>query len=347
MLVVSDLHFTDKPMDRYRFRIFTWIHEYFMETADKNLLILGDLTDSKDHHSANLVDAIVTRLHDLTAAGMEVFILKGNHDYIDPDTPFFKFLDRYEYINFIVDPQCILIEGLKCLFLPHTRNPIQDWKEDRIVEKYRKKADVVYMHESVIGSVTSSGYEMEQGLLPSYFRRFSGKVISGDIHCPQTVGRVMYVGTPYSIRFNDHYRGQALSVAPDQYNQTSVMVTKCYPDIRGRWTFDISSVDELVATGTQGGDQIKIRYQLSEEEEPKWDSIRKRIHAACEEADLELCSLQVVRPEKLPLRGRKHRNELQKAYDVLMPKQVVDDFSKQQGLSAAKRKAGQRMVDDD
>jgi hypothetical protein len=278
-------------------------------------------------------------LHDLTEAGMEVFILKGNHDYIDPANPFFQFLDRYEYINFIVDPTCMLIEGQKCLFLPHTRNPIKDWKADHIVKKYRKEADFVFMHESVIGSVTSSGYEMEQGLLPSYFRRFSGEVISGDIHCPQTIGRVTYVGTPYSIRFNDHYKGRALSI-------TDGKVKELYPNIRGRWTLDILAPRELAHFEARPGDQIKVRYQLPEGDEDKWDEIRKRIYQICEKQKLELCSLQVIRPEKLPLRGRKHKSGLEQAFDVLLPKQVVGDFSKQQGLSAAKRKAGQRMVDD-
>lgn len=348
MLLITDLHFTDKEADRYRFKIFTWVHEYFKRTADKNLIILGDLTDAKDHHSANLVNSIVKRMLDLTEAGMEIFVLKGNHDYINPEMPYFGFLEHFEWIRYISEPRCITVDGLHCLFLPHTRNPIGEWKEDHIVEKYRKKADLVLCHESVIGSVTSSGYEMEQGLLPSYFRRFKGKVFSGDIHCPQTIGRVNYVGTPYSIRFNDHYRGRALAVAPDSYNQTSIAVTPLYPDIRGRWTLDVTSVkdfmDQVVGLRTLVGDQIKIRYELSEADEEKWDAIKKKLHMACKNLHVEISSLQVTRPEKLPIRGRK-ASELQKAFDVLLPKKVVDTFAKNKGLSKGQKAAGRKIIE--
>jgi len=341
MLLISDLHFTDKTADRYRFKIFTWVYEYFMRTGDKNLIILGDLTDSKDHHSANLVNAIVKRMLDLTGKGMEIFLLKGNHDYIDPDMPFFEFLGQYEYINYIKDPQCWLIEGYSCLFLPHTRQPLADWAVNRTVEKAMKTAAYVFMHESVIGSVTSNGYEMEKGLAPSYFRKFGGEVISGDIHCPQTIGRVSYVGTPYSIRFNDDYRGRALTITEGE-------VAELFPDIRNRTTLDVSSVrefmDKAIEQRTLVGDQIKIRYQLSEADEEKWEAIRKKLYMACKNLHLELVVLQVVRPRPLPLRGKKNR--LQEAFDVLLPGKVVDKFAKQRGISKAKRKAGRRLVEE-
>lgn len=342
MLLVTDLHFTDKEADRYRFKIFTWIHEYFKKTGDKNLIILGDLTDSKDHHSANLVNSIIKRMLDLTDAGMEIFVLKGNHDYINPDLPFFGFLERFEWIRFISEPRCIIIEGQKCLFLPHSRNPIGEWKADKTVADNRKTADFVFMHESVIGSVTSSGYEMEEGLLPSYFRRFKGQVFSGDIHCPQQISCVTYVGTPYSIRFNDHFRGRAISIRGQEEP------VELFPDIRRRWTLDINSADDLCNQLNEMDwmvdDQLKIRFALSEADEEKWERTRKTIEKECAARELEVCSLQVTRPEKLPLRGRK-RSELQKAYDLVLPGRVVDTFAKHRGLSKGQHKAGKKLLE--
>ncbi len=337
MLLVTDLHLTDKEADRYRWEIFTWIYEYFESTGDKNILILGDLTDSKDHHSANLVNAVVKRCLDLTEAGMELFILKGNHDYIDPDLPYFEFLENFEWINYIRDPKCFIIEGRHCLFLPHSRNPVEEWAEDHIVEKYRKKCDLVFMHESVIGSVTSNGYEMEKGLPTSYFRRFEGRIFSGDIHCPQQVGRITYVGTPYSIRFNDHFRGRAIAIGTD------LIATPFYPDIRGRWTFEIDSPKQLTVTNASFGDQIKVRYRLAEGQEGDWDGIRKHIYKVCKRVGLEVCGIQIVRPDKLPLRGKKHKAAEQ---TEMRPVAVVDRFVKQKGISKGKHKAGRRLLEE-
>jgi len=338
MLLISDLHFTDKPQDEYRFEILDWVAAYFRRTDDKNLLILGDLTDSKDHHSSKLVNEIVRRLLMLADIGMEVFILKGNHDYIDPAKPFFGFLSNFEYLNFIVEPRCMLIEGQHCLFLPHSRSPTIEWSEDPVFQKWKNKADFTFMHESVIGSVTSNGYEMEAGLPPSYFNSFSGEVISGDIHCPQTIGRVSYVGTPYSIRFNDHYRGRALSIRDGK-------VTELFPDIKNRVTFDVSSVKEFMDSACRllPGDQIKVRFELSEGNEALWEGIRKKLYECCKALKVELHVLQVVHPRPLPLRGKKH-----KSTGGLVPcsaANIVDKFSKQRGLGKAKHKAGRRVVD--
>lgn len=341
MLLTTDLHFTDKPEDRYRFEIFTYLHELFKETGDKNLLILGDLTDAKDHHSANLVNSIVKRMVDLTEAGMEIFLLKGNHDYIDPDTPFFGFLKHLEWVNYIVDPRVMLIEGKRCLFLPHSRNPIEEWKDNNLVQKQRKQADYVFCHESVIGSVTSSGYEMQQGLLPSYFRRFSGEVYSGDIHCPQTVGKVVYVGTPYSIRFNDHYEGRVLQITGDE-------VYEHFPQIRRRWTVDISSVDDLCnklneEMDWRQDDQIKIRYALEEKDEERWGEIRKELEEECEARHLEISSLQLTRPQRLPLRGKKRDAVLHKDE---RPSEIVDRFAEKRGITTAQKRAGKKIVEE-
>ncbi|MEE8113134.1 MAG: metallophosphoesterase, partial [Nitrososphaerales archaeon] len=137
--MVSDLHLSDKADDEYRWQIFEFLHGYYAMTEDKNLIILGDLTDEKDHHSAKLVNAIADEILTLRDKGMEIFILKGNHDYIDPACPFFDFLDSYEYVNYITWPKTWLIQGERCLFLPHTRNPIEEWEDDDQVFRNRKK----------------------------------------------------------------------------------------------------------------------------------------------------------------------------------------------------------------
>lgn len=339
MYLISDLHFTDKPEDSYRFEIFTYIYHQFKKTGDKNLLVLGDLTDAKNHHSANLVNSIVRRFLDLREAGMEIFLLKGNHDYIDPDTPFFGFLDSFEYISWISDPRCILIEGRVCLFLPHTRSPRSDWESCSIVKKYRKTADLVFCHESVIGSVVSGGYEMQEGLSPAFFKRFRGKVYSGDIHNPQTIGRVNYVGTPYSIRFNDHYRGRVLRLLGDSQEIL-------YPDIMGRWTFDVESVDSLTDSvfysQPSAGDQIKVRIRLSEAEQQDWDDVKKDIESFCSEQELVLSSLHMLGKEKLPVRGKKNR----KISKAAPPEKVVSKFSRHKGISKRRTREGKRIVEE-
>ena len=74
MLLISDLHFTDKVQDEYRWDVFDFVRDYYNKTEDKNLIILGDLTDSKDHHSSILVNQIVYMIRQMVEIGMEVYI---------------------------------------------------------------------------------------------------------------------------------------------------------------------------------------------------------------------------------------------------------------------------------
>lgn len=351
MLLISDLHLTDKKMDSYRWEIFDFVLKYYKKHEDKNLLILGDLTDAKDHHSAKLVNWIVRELLLLRDEGMEIFILKGNHDYIDSNLPYFAFLERYEFVNYITVPKVWLIQGERCLFLPHTRNPLDEWQIDKQVQKNKKKCSLVFMHQSVIGSVTSNGYLMEQGLSPRYFNQFRGQVFSGDIHVPQKVGPVIYVGSPYSVRFNDHFEGRAIALS-------SFPITKCGIAVRGscgllqcemktglpgRRTIDIHKVEDLQEADANPGDQVKVRVHVKHSDSVMMGEVFKRdIEKECKELGFELCSLSLVRDKKFPL--RKKRLPVRK---LLRPVEVVTNFSKRKGIDKAVQKIGTNLVEEE
>src|SRR5277367_5080261 len=90
VLITSDIHLTDNPRDKYRWNLLPWLGEQAKKYQVDKIFILGDLTDSKDRHSASLVNAFVTSIIKL-ASECPVILLKGNHDYIDENTPFFMF----------------------------------------------------------------------------------------------------------------------------------------------------------------------------------------------------------------------------------------------------------------
>lgn len=308
MLLISDLHFTDKVQDEYRWDVFDFVRDYYNKTEDKNLIILGDLTDSKDHHSSILVNQIVYMIRQMVEIGMEVYILKGNHDYIDPDQPFFQFLEQIEYVHYIKHPFCILIQGEKCLFLPHTRNPIDEWATDLSIGRWAKECNLVFMHQSVIGSVASNGYLMEEGLRQSYFKKFNGSVFSGDIHLPQKVGPVTYVGSPYSIRFNDHFDGRAISLTnPESRTDTGKKVknsrlwaNELFTKLGQRRTINIEKLKDLKNGDARPGDQVKVVVTSSDGKILE----RVRVAEACKELGYELCSFVVIQREKFPLRKK-------------------------------------------
>ena len=89
-LLSADLHLSDRARDSYRFGLFPWLKKQQQKNKVDATFLLGDLTQEKDRHSSALVNRIVEELLTLTPP---VYVLRGNHDGLNPNSPFFKFLN--------------------------------------------------------------------------------------------------------------------------------------------------------------------------------------------------------------------------------------------------------------
>ena len=259
----SDLHFTNNPQDRYRYDVFTFFHANRREDI-RTLFLLGDLCDKKDRHPSQLVNKICDEIH-LLGAFYDVWILMGNHDYIDRETPFFGFLDYFENVHFVDRPVGVTLEGVNFRFIPHGHDVPLDPGD----------TDVLLLHHPVRGAVYSNGAEDQDSLLRAEDLQRYPLVLSGDIHVPQQHGRNFhYCGAPYSINFGDSY---VLSHLPrilevDMGHEKPVLHDH-HLDTTRRYTIDIKSVTEdvglvLARTPTQPGDQIKLRLYANFVETP-------------------------------------------------------------------------------
>lgn len=249
------------------------------------LLILGDLTDAKDNHSARLVNRIVHALTDLNVKN--VYVLKGNHDYALDGWPFFKFLRHLPGFHYIDSPTRV---GEDILFLPHTRDPKKDWAG----VDFRRYA-YVFMHQTVSGAVASNGEVMEadSGLQPS-FRAPRTKIFSGDIHVPQVVGDVEYVGSPYPVHFGDTFRGRVVAVGKEGSRQDLFL-----PTIR-KVMLAVRSEADVEKAALRKGDQVKIRVDLPRSQRGEWHTVREAVLAAVREAGAVPCGIELV--SRAPLR---------------------------------------------
>lgn len=169
------------------------------------IVILGDLTDDKDRHSAWLVNTIVMNLKSL-AEKYRVTILCGNHDYTDPRFPFFEFINAVEGITFLTLVERRELSDGTAWFLPHTHDHMKEWQGCDW-----NKADWIFAHNTFEGATGESGRKLK-GIPTATFPNYA-RVISGDIHLPQAFGPITYVGSPYSIDFGDDFLGRTLMLS--------------------------------------------------------------------------------------------------------------------------------------
>src|SRR6266436_2974897 len=197
-LLTADIHLSDNPRDAYRFELFTWLRQQQETYKTDAIMILGDLTTEKNNHSAELVNKIVGGLRLLNPP---ILILKGNHDYIREDLPFFKFLNSIEGITFCTDPS--YIEEYNIYMVPHQTS--QAAFDTAFLKA--PQGCLLTMHATITGAISETGARLTGLTVPPNKAR---ALYAGDIHKPQKNGQVTYIGAPFHIRHGDQYEPRVL-----------------------------------------------------------------------------------------------------------------------------------------
>ncbi len=349
-LLASDLHLTAKPRDAYRWDVFDFLllHVRRLVAAgweSPTVVLAGDLVDAKDRHPASLVDPLVQRILELAAVA-RVVCLEGNHDYIDQDQPFFGFLDELLGVTYIKDPQVTLIGGLVVLAIPHRR----DWSTGsswrRAIsfapgsEAHLRYAYIL-THQTFKGAQASNGDRMEGVPLSTLSAEVTNgaPVLSGDIHVPQKIGNVTYVGSPHPVCFGDDFEPRILLVEEDKV--TSIP----NPTVLARHSFKLeaSDVDGDWVQKIYEGDQCKVGLKVSRADVVDVPKLRARIIERIEElgahhfgTDVEVIDAEVTR-------RRRFSDTVEDQGNKSMPA-VWDQYCAHRGVPERVRAAGSKYL---
>lgn len=323
MILTADLHLTDVPLEDYRWRVFDKLLEFVEETNDKDVYILGDLGDRKDRHSSELVNRMLGAFCRLGSAGCRVTCILGNHDAPLKGTPYWYMLNHMPMnLKFHIKP--VIKRGI--LLLPYSPNPTEDWK-DVLEGDY----NAVFMHQPVDGARLEAGTRYEGATpLPAFDDVL---VWSGDIHTPQKVGKVRYVGAPHPIKFGDHYKTRLIQLDDD-----FGLVTEYIIDGLRRHVFEVSSVAELAKKDTNHGDQVKVRFSVDADKLKYWPAEREEISAWAQKNKLHVFAIEphvALSKTTSKVTGTMSNN----------PKEALSAFATAEGLSDRIVEVGASLLD--
>lgn len=260
MILTSDWHLTDNPADEYRWRVFDELAKAAQKYDDREVYMLGDLTDRKDRHSAELVNRVVASFMKLLVNNVHITVLMGNHDKPISGTPFWQFL-KTTYVQGALDFVTAPLAAGDLLLLPYSADPRVDWQG---IPFARYKA--IFMHQTVTGAVGNNGVVLENKNMPLFPR--GPKLYSGDIHTPQVINRVSYVGAPHHVAFGDNYTCRMLRL-DDSYSIAQEITLK--PP--SKWMIRVSSKAELTAHPIVRLDQARVIYKLPLSDIEHWPEI--------------------------------------------------------------------------
>ena len=245
-LLTADVHLDDQPENEYRWDIFEQVRAVCDKHEISRVFCLGDLVDRKDRFSAAFVNRLFGELDD------RWLILRGNHDTTLRPPAYFEFLPNYiseptGYFGGLLRPPDT--PGVRLLLLPFTPYPDEDWQNLNLAV-----FDSVFMHATVTGARIDNGMVLDNPRFPELPPHV--KFYSGDIHHPQQVRNVTYVGAPHPTKFGDTYACRMLLLDENTFDIMEV-IELTPPQKR---MIDIRSAADLDKLhNIRPGDQIKIR----------------------------------------------------------------------------------------
>lgn len=346
-LITADIHMTTLPRDEYRWGLLPWLAKTAQDHKVHSVLILGDLVVEKDNHPSVLVNRLVNGICDIAQVA-DVYILKGNHDYLDADHPFFAFLRVARNVEYIAKPRQmtltfpgytgtpeqirrekaqgkISLTSTPVIFLPATPRPLEDWRGIDF-----SHFDYAFAHATFDGAVAENGVKLD-GIPTSIFKNTSIKVISGDIHVPQKLtNKIEYVGAPYRVHFGDTYEPRVMLLGND--GTTKNLHFSC----PNKHLLTVRSLRDLENQGkiVFPLDQVKVRVKLRRSEYVDWPSLRNDIAEYAKDHDWNLFQVSLSPIEEKEKKVNTSLTQRQSAPEK------VKEYVKRKDLSPRMEKLG-------
>lgn len=320
-LVTADLHLTDNPRDEYRWNFMHAFCEIARRKKPEVIVIIGDLTEEKDHHGARLVNRLVRLMNSLRDIA-PIIIDMGNHDYHNEGHPFFAFLSMMPNITWVDKPQSI--HG--SLFLPHTRNYKEEWKNVRL-----RGWEWVFAHQTFTGAEIGFGRGLEG--IPLEVIPDDVRVIAGDVHKPQRLGPVTYVGPPYTVDFGDDYEPRLLLL---EHGKAVSIKVGSHPQKR---LIEIADISELSEASKHCHARDIVQLRVTVDNMSHWHETHKAMLDALVQRDLVPNMIK-------PVLMRKRKVKRYKVSTKEDDQELLEQYGKRHALTKNTMAVGRSLIDE-
>jgi metallophosphoesterase superfamily enzyme len=207
--VITDQHFGCRKNSKL-------FHDYFLKfyntvffpTLEKEgittVIDMGDTFDSRKGIDFSALSWAKNHYYDrLRDMGCDVITVVGNHTAYYKNTNDVNAVDlllrEYSNVRVIANPEELVIDGLKILFIPWINEQNQE-KTFKMIKNSKSK--IAMGHLELNGFAAYRGHVMDHGHDSKIFSKFE-KVYSGHYHTRSNNGTVFYLGNPYEIYWND------------------------------------------------------------------------------------------------------------------------------------------------
>jgi DNA repair exonuclease SbcCD nuclease subunit len=176
------------------------------ENNINTVLHLGDVFDVRkniDYLSLKWAkDVVFTPLKEM---GASLVILAGNHDSFYKNTNEVNspslLLHEYDNITVVSEIETLNIGGRDICFIPWINTENYNGVMEHIKET---PATIAMGHLQISGYIAHQGYVCEEGIDRNIFSSKFSKTFSGHFHHKNGDGKILYLGNPYQMYWNDY-----------------------------------------------------------------------------------------------------------------------------------------------
>ena len=321
MILTADWHLDDKPENNYRWEVFRALEKLLATTEEKEIFVLGDLGDRKDRHSADLVNRVFDEFNGLLAHGADIHVIMGNHDAPLNGPAYWEILNNIQgKLNFYSEPAAL---G-DLILLPYTPNPSSDWSD---IDWDAYKA--AFLHQPIAGGIYNGGKLEHGSAMPVFPRKLHA--YAGDLHYPQVVKGVTYVGSPSRVRFGDNHSCRLLVLNSDYEIAEELVLDSPLKSI-----VTITDMSELKSLEWLPGDMLRVRFEFEPGRHEGFPVEVQRIREWADKEGVVLASVEgVVMQDKAVVEAPRFDAD---------PVAVMAAFAKQEGLDEGLVEAGNWLL---
>lgn len=262
-LFVGDLHIKSENRDEVELLLTQLLH--ILSEREYDAIILGG--DVMHYHERLFTQPLNQALHFIQtlAAITKVYILVGNHDYINNS----QFLTRNHWMNALKSWQNVVVvdqpldEGL-VMFVPYTAPGRLIEAMDTVNKKWNYK-EVIFCHQEFRGCKMGAIVSTEGDEWDDEFPL----VISGHIHDHQMVGKkIVYPGTPLQHAFGDSTvrRLCEVQVRADHTTYSFLDLNVPRKHIMKCDMNELAAMAELIEHKIDTQDKVRLKIEASAEE---------------------------------------------------------------------------------
>jgi DNA repair exonuclease SbcCD nuclease subunit len=188
-LIVGDVHVV--PQELGDCQALVGLIDSEIQRPDVDFVVfMGD-----QHHNHNVLDSRCVAFWAETIKRLEVpmYFIIGNHDFVTPTImqPHSMVAHKRNGVGvIIVDEPC---SDREYAFMPYYPDPVK-FVEDAVKLKQRCGYDTLFCHQTFVGADEGKGFYSQEAVDPSAVP--FNTIISGHIHKPMKLGKVLYVGAP-------------------------------------------------------------------------------------------------------------------------------------------------------